>query len=108
MFQLMMKFDKRNLQPLVVPPDHILKYMLQSGEYMPAHSWGFGRNQLLHWQKSQVLFNMMTQGTERTTIDEVRTLFFAPGTGEFDTTSDHLWQQSYQQIQQRVRDLRAG
>ena len=49
----------------------------------------------------------MTQGTENTTIGQVRTLFFAKE-GNFQPEDDHLWSDMYPQIEQRAKDLRAG
>ena len=109
MLQLMDHFYHQTLSPVQVPFDQTLKYMLQSGLYMPAESWSFAsatNGTTLDIRKSEVLFSLMTQGTENTTIDQVRTLFFTEG--YLQPEDDHLWSDMYPQIEQRVRDLRAG
>lgn len=108
MLQLMDHFYQQKLSPLQVPFDHTLKYMLQSSLYMPAESWSFAsatNGTTLDIRKSEVLFSLMTQGTENTTIDQVRTLFFTEG--NLQPEDDHLWSDMCPQIEQRVRDLRA-
>jgi hypothetical protein len=74
--ELYNKFTQRCLVPAICPPDYLLCYMIQSGEYT------FGADIISNWKKldfeeSRILLKMMFS-PKQCTVSMIRRLCFNP------------------------------
>mmetsp|Transcript_18584 Transcript_18584/g.56110 ORF Transcript_18584/g.56110 Transcript_18584/m.56110 type:complete len:95 (-) Transcript_18584:1327-1611(-) len=72
----MFVFNKREVAPIQAPGDHILKWMLQSGAYMPAAVWVLSpQGRGLNPEKFDSLWQLIRDSPESADIKTVRNLF---------------------------------
>jgi hypothetical protein len=96
-----------HIKPLPMPSDHILKYMLQSGAYIPSPVWTMsstGRG--ADFPKLQAMWHLIISGVENCSITTARFIFFDMRSTDIDIAGDGLWEGSLANVLEVSRGLR--
>lgn len=107
--KLMHSFWHRDLKPLPVPPDHLLRFMLETGAYIPAPVWCYSsQGKGLDYNRFQAMWSLVRDGVERADIRQVRQIFFEYRESDLDLATDGLWSGSFVTAVNAARGLRAA
>jgi hypothetical protein len=103
--KLATRFWRTHLQPLQVPLDHTIKFVLQTDMYIPTAQWvmaPYGKG--MDKARAQALFELLIGDLPHTSIEQVRSLFF--GESHADPASDGMWNCSLEEVLRSARRAR--
>lgn len=107
--KIMHSFWHAHLKPLPIPPDHLLKYMLASGTYIPAPVWCYSsQGKGLDYNRFTAMWNLIRDGVEKVSIMQARLIFFEYKSSDLALAEDALWEGSLQSAIQGAQGLRAA
>ena len=107
--KLIYSFWETHLKPLPVPDDHLLRFMLESGHYIPAPVWCYSsQGKGLDKAKFKAMWSLVRDGVERATIYQVRQIFLKYKNSDLDLVEDALWSGPLRVALDTARGLRAA